>query len=268
MKKISNKLIPCILIICLSIVLLTGCDFISEIIDKITPKELTINIDSKIYTTNAFVGEEVKFELEEIPTKAGYYLAGYYDSEVGGTEYLDCDGKSNGVWEEENPTTLYARWESVDNYCIINLAWKSFSYFGKQFINAAINPKLDSMNVVSALVGNWDGKIKAEFSFKMACPAYCGVGDDPDKDTSRGFYFQDSDGSDAEAYVKKGINVHGLDYNEFSFDIECDAHTFGQAEDYADDIYYVMNIKFIGSPYYPTYVKDAKLKVYLLSENG
>jgi hypothetical protein len=50
-------------------------------------------------------------ELENVPERAGYVFAGYYDATEGGTLYYDSKGVSAHIWDKSAGTvTLYARW--------------------------------------------------------------------------------------------------------------------------------------------------------------
>ncbi len=50
-----------------------------------------------------------------IPTYADHHFLGYYDASVGGTQYIDADGKGVTAWDKtENNSKLYARWEEDD----------------------------------------------------------------------------------------------------------------------------------------------------------
>lgn len=50
-----------------------------------------------------------------IPTYADHHFLGYFDANVGGTQYIDADGKGVTVWDKtENNSILYARWEKDD----------------------------------------------------------------------------------------------------------------------------------------------------------
>lgn len=267
MKKKIIYVSIMVLIACSMLATLSGCDSLFGI-TKQNVKTLSIHIGEKVYEKEVFVGDEVEFLPTEIPTKSGYYLTGYFDSQSGGTEYLDCNGKSNGIWKEEDPTTLYAQWESVDNFCIVKGGYweNTYKYFGEKVLSMSIGTD-KNMNKVSAIAGNLDRRVKVVFSFKISCPSYAGWGDDPDKDITRMFYFQDANDSGAEIFAKKSFSVHGLEYNEFSFDIECDAHTFRKRSEHKTQ-FFTMYIKFLGSDYYPTYVKDMEMEVFILPAKG
>lgn len=75
-------------------------------------KEITVTLVNALgsKTVVAKCGEEL---IVSQPTRSGYYFVGYYDSEVGGVNYIDKTGASNSVWQEEYPTTLYAQWNSI-----------------------------------------------------------------------------------------------------------------------------------------------------------
>ena len=50
-----------------------------------------------------------------IPTYADHHFLGFYDAAVGGTQYIDSDGKGVTTWNKtENNAKLYARWEEDD----------------------------------------------------------------------------------------------------------------------------------------------------------
>ena len=55
-----------------------------------------------------------------LPTRTGYYFAGYYDAISGGTQYYTSAGASTKNWDKESSTaTLYAQWMSI----IYNVAY-------------------------------------------------------------------------------------------------------------------------------------------------
>lgn len=78
------------------------------------PQEKTVTVT----LVNALGSEDIVATCDKElkvsqPTKSGYYFVGYYDSEVGGTCYIDGLGTSNSVWQESFPKKLYAQWKSI-----------------------------------------------------------------------------------------------------------------------------------------------------------
>lgn len=226
---------------------------------------LTVHVDDEEYEVDAYVGKEVNIAMQAYTAKTGYYLTGYYDSEVGGQMYFDSDGNSSSVWSKSYPTEFYAQWKSVDNFVLANGGrWEnSFEYFGQQYLTMNFTDGFKK----SAIVGNRSRNVHITLSFKIQCPAYAGFGNDPNQDVSRAVFVVDKKDSSAEIYAKKYFTVHGLEYNEFSFDFVVSARVFSESS-YNNKKSLAVFFKFIGSDYYPTNLKEVKMSCYIMPEES
>ncbi len=227
---------------------------------------LTVHVDDETYKVDAYVGKEVSVAMQAITAKTGYYLTGYYDSESGGQMYFDSDGQSVSVWSKSYPTEFYAQWESVDNFVLANGAsWKdTYKYFGERYLTFHCTDGFKR----SAIAGNRSRNVHITLSFKIQCPAYAGFGNDPNKDIDRAVFITDKNDSTAEIYAKKYFTVHGLEYNEFSLDFTVSARVFTESS-FNNKKSLAVYLKWLGSDYYPTYIKDVKISCYIMpNESG
>lgn len=56
----------------------------------------------------------------QMPTRVGYYFDGYFDSEVGGTQYYTETGTSTRYWDKVEDTILYAHWTACTYEVTLN----------------------------------------------------------------------------------------------------------------------------------------------------
>lgn len=227
---------------------------------------LTVHVDDETYKVDAYVGKEVSVAMQAITAKTGYYLTGYYDSESGGQMYFDSDGQSVSVWSKSYPTEFYAQWENVDNFVLANgVSWKdTYNYFGERYLSFHCTDGFKR----SAIAGNRSRNVHITVSFKIQCPAYAGFGNDPNKDIDRALFITDKNNSAAEIYAKKYFTVHGLEYNEFSLDFTVSARVFTESS-FNNKKSLAVYLKWLGSDYYPTYIKDVKISCYIMpNESG
>ncbi len=222
---------------------------------------LTIHDSDEIYTVPAYVGKEVSVARQTITSKLGYYLKGYYDSKTGGQMYFDSDGRSVSVWSNNYPTTFYAQWENVDNFVLANnIAWNdTYKFFGERYLSFHCTDGIKK----SAIAGNRSRNVHITVRFKIQCPAYAGFGNDPNKTLDRALFIVDKNDTSAEIYAKKYFSVYGLDYNEVSLDFTVNARVFTESN-YNKKQSLAVFLKFIGSQYYPTYIKDIKISCYIM----
>ena len=162
---------------CLIVLLLTlsGCSFLpflssndnnykSNNNNNVVRKSVTIkivdgdNISNKTITTGdyASIGEILK---------AGYGCDGYYDSEIDGVKYFDGSGKSVMEWQEDFPTTFYARWKAISSFDF------SYTYTETQELNYHFsygnvpNATLKSAEYQNMLKGNNNKNVVVNISF-------------------------------------------------------------------------------------------------------
>lgn len=162
---------------CLIVLLLTlsGCSFLpflssndnnykSNNNNNVVRKSVTIkivdgdNISNKAITTGdyASIGEILK---------AGYGCDGYYDSEIDGVKYFDGSGKSVMEWQEDFPTTFYARWKAISSFDF------SYTYTETQELNYhfsygnVLNATLKSAEYQNMLKGNNNKNVVVNISF-------------------------------------------------------------------------------------------------------
>ncbi len=74
------------------------------------PITLTIKGGETDYTATVNVGTKPKIEL---PVKLNHICTGLYSAEEGGMMYFDTEGDATMDWQNNFPTTLYARFESI-----------------------------------------------------------------------------------------------------------------------------------------------------------
>ncbi len=273
MKKIITSTMIIIIVICLCFTS-TGClDFLfsslglgndnSESENKIV---LQIHINDSTISVDAY--EDKSVHIDKIATKYGYYITGYFDAPEGGTKYFDSDGNSLSVWSKSNPTEFYAQWANVDNYNIISkpVVWDNTYSFNSE---ANLGYYTNIATHVSAIDGNLSRTLRLTLSFKASCPA-AGWGDDPNKQVVRYLKIVDTDDKSAESFYSTKFIINGLEYNDYSFDIDISARAFSKTtQDFKTArIFY---FKF----YAPNsimrekiYLKDVQLtSMYFLPEN-
>lgn len=98
--------------------------------------------------------------------KKGYYLEGVFDAQEGGTKYFDSLGNSLLKWESSFPTTLYMRWGDI------RTLQEEISVFGNEPQGGGSSGRRTaevklSDPFVSALKGNFDEKLKIEYSIDL-----------------------------------------------------------------------------------------------------
>ena len=64
-------------------------------------------------TSSATVSYGSTLPVVSVPTKIGATFLGYYDAEVGGTQYYDATMSSTMTWSITEGITLYAHWEAI-----------------------------------------------------------------------------------------------------------------------------------------------------------
>lgn len=273
MKKIITSTMIIIIVICLCFTS-TGCmDFLFSALGLGSDESennkivLQIHVNEETLSVNAYEDEQVT--IEKLAIKQGYYLTGYFDAPEGGTKYFDSNGNSLSVWSKNNPTEFYAQWANVDNYMIKDsVTWDntySFSsskLLGFYTINSA---------TISAIDGNLSRTIRFTLSFKASCPAYtAGWGDDPNKQSVRYLKIVDTDDSSAESFYTQKFIINGLEYNDYSFDIDISARAFSKTTKEFKDAR-IVYFKFYAPDSiirYSTYLKDVQItSMYILPEN-
>lgn len=123
-KKMKNIIRSVALLLCAVMLLscLSGCSILYDMAfesdtdqgndKKPQAKKQTITVyhDGTAKTYTATLGKVAEIDIF---TKPGYYFAGAYDAEKGGTKYFDGNGRSTMVWGVGNPDTYYVRYESI-----------------------------------------------------------------------------------------------------------------------------------------------------------
>jgi Listeria-Bacteroides repeat domain (List_Bact_rpt). len=140
-----------------------------------TPKEearVTLYNDGMSVTETFNIGE-LAFITPFM--KEGYYMKGLYTENSGGEQYFNSDGLSLDVWKKDNPTTLYAQWESLAGYSCntsvrfsVNLpiSFNEVSSFSGGYGSYSYELYLsDTMTTI--IQGNLERNIEIKLSFKV-----------------------------------------------------------------------------------------------------
>lgn len=167
MKKFLTVSLLLLLIASMS-VCLAGCFFSSDKDDKndsstqeeVKETKMSVTVyDGDYSKTYSFkVNEENKVEPLY---KADLYLKGFYDKQEGGTKYFETDGVATGIWQESNPTELYAQWGDIYD---LQDEWKK--YFDDTYtIGSGGGFTITySKEMANAILGNLDKKIEVNIN--------------------------------------------------------------------------------------------------------
>ena len=124
-----------------------------------SPKSCTVSFDNNggtggTNTVTATYDAEMPSKASNLPTKAGYDFAGYYDSETNddgtGTKYYNADGSSARNWDKNttSATTLYAKWTAHVYTVTLNADGGSVS---PASLSATYQSELGTSAVVSSI---------------------------------------------------------------------------------------------------------------------
>lgn len=155
--------------LCLMLPHLVGCNFSSSNgggnESTRTPAQSTITLYDGDDSQSCVV-DNGQIVTVDVPAKKGYYLEGYFDANEGGTKYIDGVGNSLIAWQYNFPTTLYARWSSIELLEQTELVFdnepKSGGINGQRTAEISLDDKF-----VSALKGNFDAKLRIEYSIDL-----------------------------------------------------------------------------------------------------
>lgn len=83
-------------------------------------KQYTVeySVDGNLQTITVKNGEQ--YQIETIPEKFGYEFTGLFDSEKGGKQYIDQNGKSTTAYSDDCNKVLYVRYEPKDYTVILD----------------------------------------------------------------------------------------------------------------------------------------------------
>lgn len=208
MKKILTVALLLLLIASMS-VCLAGCFFDSDKDDKkdspVQEEEKETQVSVTVYDgdyskTYSF---KVNEENKVAPLyKADLYLKGFYDRKEGGTKYFETDGVATGLWQESNPTELYAQWGDIYD---LQDEWKEYfdntCYIGVKF------PITYSKEMANAILGNLDKQIEVHIN--------CLAKDDY-SNHSLYVYLKDTGGNDCEIFDRYYSSNNTTIYQEFN----------------------------------------------------
>ncbi len=163
--KLISALMFVVMILTIS---LTACGLFGEPKDvpKVTSSSITVYVDDIPQTFTATYDTTV--DVGPL-SKRGCYLVGIEDS--AGRKYFDEAGRSLLPWNEANPTTFYAKFESLDtlSYTYKTAATKTVC-IGTQSDYATCNitynyNEAKAVQFLSALKGNPERQVKISYSF-------------------------------------------------------------------------------------------------------
>lgn len=101
--------------------------------------------------------------------KQNYYLRGYYDCRIDGTQYFDSSGKSLSVWKENNPHFFYAQWGDLSELQFDNSSEETFKTTYSKTMALYFDVDGDFYNGIR---GNLSKKLNFYVSFEMKVGEY------------------------------------------------------------------------------------------------
>ncbi len=136
--------------------------------DDDTPPQtqvITVYKDDTPTTYTVTLGEVAEIDVF---TKPGYYFNGAYDSAVGGTKYFDDNGLSTMVWGAGNPSTYYARFDSIYNINYYELQYEENPYAMSTSGNASYIDFEFSNELKRAISQNLDKELRVTISLSLS----------------------------------------------------------------------------------------------------
>ncbi len=237
------------------------------------PETETINIHDgdKIFEVQAEVDKDlniIKTYKEIYSGKKDYYIEGVYDSTTDGEKYFDQEGDCRAIWSKNFPKDFYVRWESIDNYKIVNDYWwdsetnpkeydfkaneQSFRYNRHYFSTE----KGYSSNYL--IISNNRDRMMG-VNIKVRAKTTQGGDNTPDA-----INLSLCDGKDdgKETYVRESRPLY-THYTDYEFDMQCSMKAFGYEEKNPQRCLYIMFTVNKGA-WHTTYYKDLHMTVTIL----
>lgn len=94
--------------------------------DEPVSETITIHDGDRSFEVQAELDKDlniIKTYQEIYSGKSDYYIEGAYDSQTDGEKYFDQEGVCKAVWSKNFPKDFYVRWESIDNYKLVDDNW-------------------------------------------------------------------------------------------------------------------------------------------------
>ena len=210
MKKLKSVICIMFCFLLMSSLLLIGCSSgnsdsnnnnKNNVEDVSSHVEITLHGpsgESKVIGTD--IGDDINTPVEFY--KSNYYLDGYYDSPEGGKQYINKEGNSLSVWQENYPTDLYAQFKAVssdlkfeqkDLFEVPILIGASTRYYSYKLPKALVN----------AAKANLQLEVELNLSFRVK---------DHWETADTIFVVVDSDQSSRETYFKIEFHEQPLEY--------------------------------------------------------
>lgn len=212
------KVIALLVCLTLATALLTGCSGLfgsnndsdqSEEEQKPTAS-ITVYVDDAQQQFSVPIGEVAKVKTF---TKNGYYLKGYYSEKEGGNKYFDASGTSVGLWQEINPTTLYAQWEKLDalephkfDTKMVNQPEGDSSWWLQETLPA---------EYYNAVQGNLDAAFIIKLEYQVKCSA-----------EEVAFIVYDRTDDAKEKFGEDTVQTGGSEYHPYTREIKVNAKAF------------------------------------------
>lgn len=167
--------------------------------------------------------------------KKDYYIEGVYDSQTDGEKYFDQEGDCRAIWSKNFPKEFYVRWESIDNYKIVDDYWwdsettpKEYDFEAREesfrYSRHHFNSQKGYSSNYLIISNNRDRMIDVKINFRAKTTQ--GGDNTPDMINVA---LCDGEDNGKEIYITDSRPLY-TSYNDYEFDMQCTMKAFGYVE--------------------------------------
>ena len=239
-----------------------------------TSETITIHDGSNSFEVQAEFDKDlniIKTYKEIYSGKQGYYIEGVYDAETEGEKYFDQEGVCKAVWSENFPKDFYVRWESIDNYKLVDDNWWNDKTNPEEYESAQVEESFRySRHYFSSekgytsnylIISNNRDRIM-DVNIKLRAKTSGGGNGEPN---NLYVYLCDGKEKSKEVHAKLSKPITTT-YSDFEYSMQCSMKAFGYEEKNPQRCLYIM--LQTGTRYYghKLYYKDMHMTITILPE--